>query len=68
MSLGGGAPDSNRETAINAAVVDGVVVIAAAGNSAADTGTSWPAAYDNVIAVGSTTIADQMSSFSNFGP
>jgi subtilisin family serine protease len=65
MSLGGsGADDGNcgltnndaLHKAICRAVADGVTIVAAAGNSAADLKSSVPAAYDEVIAV--TALAD----------
>ncbi len=51
MSLGGSAPDSYGETAINNAIENGVIVVASAGNEGAD-GMGWPGAYPQVISVG----------------
>lgn len=66
MSLGSG-----RSTAINRAVQKatraGVVVVAAAGNENTDACRSSPASAPEAITVGSTTINDQRSSFSNYG-
>lgn len=45
---------------------DGVLVAAAAGNAAGPV--AFPAAYAAVIAVGATNEADEVASFSNFGP
>jgi subtilisin family serine protease len=66
LSLGG--PDSTAlRTAIDYALTRGVIVVAAAGNDGASTRV-YPAAYDNVIAVGSIGPTGARSSFSNFGP
>lgn len=51
MSLGGPAPDSESEEAIDNAIANGVIVIAAAGNEA-ELGMGWPGAYSQVISVG----------------
>lgn len=55
-----------QEAAINLAVSAGVVVIASAGNEAA--GVGYPARFDNVIAVGATTIDNGLAEYSNVGP
>ncbi len=66
MSLGSGKSGTiNR--AIARAVEAGVVVVAAAGNEDADACNSSPASAASAITVGSTTINDQRSSFSNYG-
>lgn len=47
----------------------GLVIVASAGNSESGTDTvGFPAKYDSVIAVGSTTSADVRSNFSSTGP
>lgn len=51
---------------INAANTLGIVLIAAAGNDNSTT-SNYPAAYNNVISVGSTDQSDLKSSFSNYG-
>lgn len=51
MSLGGPEPTTVIEDAINYAIANGVIVIAAAGN-AGDAGMDWPGAYPQVISVG----------------
>ena len=67
MSLGG--PQSQAENdAIDVAHARGVVVVVAAGNDAADACQSSPASAPDAVTVGSTTAADQMSSFSSYGP
>lgn len=66
LSLGSTQSSITLENAVNYAWSQGVVVIAAAGNEASSTPT-YPAAYQNVIAVASTDSNDQKSDFSNFG-
>ncbi len=44
----------------------GIVLVAASGNSG-DTSLTYPAAYEEVIAVGATTRKDKMAGFSNYG-
>lgn len=52
--------------AMDYATQSGVICVAAAGNQASRKAT-YPAAYNNVIGVASTTNDDQRSSFSNYG-
>jgi thermitase len=66
MSLGGTSSSTTLQNAINYAWSKGVIVVAAAGNSNNDVKV-YPAAYDNVISVGSTDSSDNKSTFSNFG-
>jgi thermitase len=66
LSLGGTGASTVTQNAVNYAWSKGVVVIAAAGNSATST-PHYPAAFTNAIAVGSTTSSDTLSSFSNYG-
>ncbi|MCR5487534.1 MAG: S8 family serine peptidase [Lachnospiraceae bacterium] len=66
MSLGGGGASSDFQKAINNARQKGCVVVAAAGNENTDT-KSYPAAYDNVIAVAASDHDGNLSWFSNFG-
>ena len=66
MSLGGGA-SSTLDSAVNNSVAAGVVYALAAGNSNADACNSSPARAADAYTVGSTTITDARSSFSNFG-
>ena len=66
LSLGSSQGSITLENAINHAWNQGVVIVAAAGNEASNTLT-YPAAYQNVIAVASTDINDQKSDFSNYG-
>lgn len=53
MSLGGPAPSSVMEDAVNYAVDNGVIVVASAGNEG-DAGMGWPGAYPQVISVGAS--------------
>jgi subtilisin family serine protease len=53
MSLGGPAPSSVMEDAIDYAVDNGVIVVASAGNEG-DSGMGWPGAYPQVISVGAS--------------
>lgn len=66
MSLGGSFKSSTLESAVNYAWTHGVVVVAAAGNSA-NASKIYPGAYNNVIAVASTNNLDQKSYFSSYG-
>lgn len=66
MSLGGLVWDRLFQSAINDAVNEGIVVVAAAGNESTDQ-KSYPAAYDNVISVAATTSYDSFAYFSNYG-
>ena len=66
MSLGGSAKSTTLENAVNYAWNHGVVVVAAAGNSANPSKT-YPGAYKNAIAVASTNNLDQKSYFSSYG-
>jgi subtilisin family serine protease len=70
-SWGGGGYDKALLDAINAAGAEGVLFVAAAGNSASnnDAKLSYPASYDaaNIIAVASSDSAGARSSFSNYG-
>jgi subtilisin family serine protease len=81
LSLGGGeaaGADPVEEAAVEDAIDAGVVVVAAAGNESAGT-LDFPAAYDRVISVGASALADVQSgvfgtateyvaSYSNWAP
>ncbi len=67
MSIGGGL-SSSLNNAVAAAVADGIVVVAAAGNETADACGASPASEPTALTVGSTTSTDARSSFSNYGP
>ena len=66
MSLGGSVKSYTLENAVNYAWNKGVVVVAAAGNSANPSKT-YPAAYTRAIAVAATNNKDQKASFSSYG-
>ena len=66
MSLGGGA-SSALDTAVNNSINAGVTYAVAAGNSNTNASTQSPARVAAAITVGSSTINDARSSFSNFG-
>ena len=66
MSLGGGISTS-LDTAVNNAINAGVTFAVAAGNSNTNASNSSPARVAAAITVGSSTINDARSSFSNFG-
>ena len=66
MSFGGDALSETVSAAIDKAYDQGLILIAAAGNTATDTG-FYPAAFDNVIGVGAASNDKKRASFSNFG-
>ncbi|MFN0179969.1 MAG: S8 family serine peptidase [Gemmatimonadales bacterium] len=66
MSLGGGF-SSALNTAVKNSVAAGVVYSVSAGNSSFNACLQSPASEPDAITVGSTTITDARSSFSNFG-
>lgn len=66
MSWGGGSYSYIYETIFAVAAQNNILCIAAAGNSSTNA-KMYPAGYNNVIAVGSTTSTDAKSSFSNYG-
>lgn len=66
LSLGGDEDDPIFHQAIQTAVQQGIVVIAAAGNSGAATVT-YPAQYAEVIGVGATNTDGTRASYSNYG-
>ncbi len=53
MSLGGPAPSTIMSDAIDYAIANGVIVVAAAGNEG-DAGMGWPGAYPQVISAGAS--------------
>ncbi len=66
MSLGGGASTA-LDTAVRNSITSGVTYAIAAGNSNANASNFSPARVGEAITVGSSTINDARSSFSNFG-
>ncbi len=71
MSLGGSSSSSALEAACTYAEGQGVLLVAASGNSGdgntSTTELSYPAAYSSVVAVGATSSTDSLASFSNTG-
>ncbi|WP_042350862.1 S8 family peptidase [Bacillus massiliigorillae] len=67
MSLGMPYNSPVTEAAVQKAIKAGVVVVAAAGNDAADY-VNYPAGYEGVISVGSINKEKKLSEFSSFGP
>ncbi|KAK4502463.1 hypothetical protein PRZ48_005888 [Zasmidium cellare] len=66
MSLGGGK-SSLLDQAVNAAVDAGIHFAVAAGNDNADSCNYSPAAAENAVTVGASTLADERAYFSNYG-
>lgn len=66
MSFGSGYESSTLRSAVEYAASKNVVMVAAAGNESTAS-VNYPAANPNVIAV-SATRADQLASFSSYGP
>ena len=69
LSLGGhGASDVRTYSAIERAVSNGMMVVAAAGNMRGGPDVVFPAAFENTIAVASVGPTAVRSSFSSYGP
>ncbi|MBX0328920.1 S8 family peptidase [Oscillochloris sp. ZM17-4] len=69
MSLGGSDESQALRDAVDYAASKGALLIAASGNERQDgNAVSYPAAYDNVVAVGATGNTDVITGFSNTGP
>ncbi|KAJ5620756.1 Subtilisin-like serine protease [Penicillium lagena] len=66
MSLGGGS-SRTLDLAVNAAVEAGMHFAVAAGNDNADACNYSPAAAENAVTVGASTLGDERAYFSNFG-
>jgi subtilisin family serine protease len=65
LSLGGGGYSELLEDAVNKAAEKGIILVAAAGNS--NGSIDYPAAYENVIAVGAVNSSGNRASYSNTG-
>lgn len=73
MSLGASSDAEGLQDACDNAVKEGIVVVAAAGNSGPARGRTistvgYPAKYPSVIAVGATTSTNALASYSSTGP
>ncbi len=69
LSLGGVGPcDQSLQEAIDAAMAQGAVIVAAAGNESIETSDVIPANCSGVIAVGAHSAQGGLTSYSNFGP
>ncbi|MBN1491168.1 MAG: S8 family serine peptidase [Phycisphaerae bacterium] len=69
LSISGGAGEAPSEAiraAVEAAAAADIVVVAAAGNQAS-TLPAYPAAFDDVIAVGAVDLLQRITNYSNFG-
>lgn len=66
MSWGGGGSSNYGQNVCNYAWGQGAILVAAAGNDGVNS-VFYPAGYDNVVSVASTTTGDAKSNFSNYG-
>ncbi|MDQ2087212.1 S8 family peptidase [Herbivorax sp. ANBcel31] len=67
MSFGGPIESVALNEALEYALSENVVMVAAAGNNAMDALNEYPAAFPGVIAVSATDETDDLTSFSNYG-
>ncbi|WP_163782857.1 S8 family serine peptidase [Myxococcus vastator] len=67
LSLGASSDNEAEALAFSQAKANGVLAIAATGNSGAGE-VSFPAGYDSVVGVGAVTFAGEWASFSQYGP
>lgn len=67
MSLGTSAFSQTMQNAVNYAFSKGMVLVAASGNTPSPPFPMYPAAFDNVIAVGATNQKDERGIDSNYG-
>jgi thermitase len=67
LSLGGDSTSSLLADAVNYAYGQGVILVAAAGNTGVNA-VMYPARYPNVLAVAATDNANNRAGFSNYGP
>jgi len=69
LSLGGNSPcDQTMQEAVDDALAQGAVIVAAAGNSFMNAGDFSPANCSGVIAVGAHSARGGLTSYSNYGP
>ncbi len=66
-SFGGSANDQASLEAVQYAQANNVTIVAAAGNDSTEADSSFPAAFDETIAVGSINSDGALSGFSNYG-
>jgi hypothetical protein len=66
MSLSASYRSKELTAAVNYVNSTGVICVASVGNSGANV-QRWPASFDNVLGIGSTSNTDQQSSFTNYG-
>lgn len=68
LSIGGFHPDPTEQTVFKLLIDTGCLVVAAMGNEYEDGNpTEYPAAYDDVLAIGATNESDRRAYFSNTG-
>jgi serine protease len=67
MSFGGAGFSQTLQDAVSAAISNGAIVVAAAGNDAGEARLVAPASLAGVIAVGAVDPTGQRASYSNFG-
>lgn len=67
LSLGSSVASNTIKSAVDYAETNGVLVVAASGNSANFSAPSYPAAYSNVISVGATNEEGYKTEYSNWG-
>ncbi len=67
LSLGGGFQNQTLEDAVNSAFNDGCLLVAASGNDGGADNIKYPAAYENVMAVGASDTNDARAPLSDYG-
>ena len=67
LSLGSKSYSQTLRDAIDAAAEQGILIVGAAGNEGRSS-LIYPAAYENVIAVGAANQFGELTSYSNYGP
>jgi serine protease len=67
LSFGGAGFSQTLQDAVHAAISNGAIVVAAAGNDGGEARYVAPASLDGVIAVGAVDPTGQRASYSNFG-